>query len=91
MTFEFEKEDPKTFIKVRMRMVYDIYQDMKEEMRGFNEAELQEVKELASDYARLGSSPLRNDVVMHFAHHTIQQARYRMAVIRDKEREASDD
>lgn len=91
MTFEFEKENPKTFVKVRMRMIYDMYQGMKEEMRGFNEAELQEVKELASDYTRLGSSPLRNDVVRQFAKHTIAQARYRMAVIRDKEREASDD
>lgn len=90
MSFEFEKETPKDFVEGRLRIIFNMYHDMKSELRDYDLAELQEVKEFASSYTRLGTSPFRNDIVMQFANKIVEQARYRMAVLREMEREVSD-
>lgn len=91
MTFDFETDEPKVFVEEKMRTIFNMYHDMKSELRDYNLAELQEVKEFASSYTRLGTSPFRNDIVRQFANQIVQQVRYRMAVLREMEREVIDD
>ena len=50
MSFEFEKEVPKVFVEGQMRNVFNLLEDMKVELRGYNEAELQEVKEIVAPW-----------------------------------------
>ena len=39
MTFEFEKDEPKVFVEEKMRSVFMLLEDIRSELRGFEQQE----------------------------------------------------
>lgn len=77
MTFNFEKEPPKVFVEEQMRNVFNLLEDMKVELRGYNEAELQEVKEFAVPWMSAS-----NRTIIMFASYIVDQCNYQMTMLR---------
>lgn len=77
MSFDFEKEEPKVFVEGQMRTVFNLLEDMKLELRGYDEAELQEVKEFAKRWLTVP-----NRVMVVIASHMFDQCNYQMTMLR---------
>lgn len=77
MSFEFEKETPKVFVEGQMRNVFNLLEDMKVELRGYSEAELQEVKEIAAPWMAAS-----NRTIIMFASYIVDQCNYQMTMLR---------
>ena len=77
MSFYFEKESPKVFVEGQMRTVFNLLEDMKVELRGYDEAELQEVKEFAKRWLTV-----TNRAMVVIASHMFDQCNYQMTMLR---------
>ena len=77
MSFYFEKESPKVFVEGQMRTVFNLLEDMKVELRGYDEAELQEVKEFAKRWITVP-----NLAMVVIASHMFDQCNYQMTMLR---------